>query len=162
MDVLNSGFAKTIDIQVGTASWIITALCVLLAYLLGTKPQLGTLGTALTIGAVINLTLDHLPSPDSELLAGGQAFIGLTLLWFGSLFTIASDFGPGGVDLAMLAIHQKGIPLRLSRWLLEGSMFVIGIILGGQIGWMSLVIVVASAPFVAFFLPHVRRLVATP
>lgn len=159
MDVLNSGFAKQFDMQVGTASWVITALCVLLAMVLGTRPQLGTIATALTIGVVINLTLDSLPSPENPLLAAAQAFGGLFLLWFGALFTIASDFGPGGVDLAMLALHQRGIPLRLARWLLEGTMFIVGVFLGGQIGWMSVVIVLATAPFVAYFLPRVRALV---
>lgn len=160
MDVLNSGFAKKFEMQVGTASWIITAVCVALAMALGTRPKFGTLGVTLTIGLVINWTLDLLPSPTNPLLAAVQAFCGVLLLWFGALFTIASDFGPGGVDLAMLALHQRGVPLRVARWSLEGTMFIIGVFLGGQVGWMSAVIVLATAPFVAFFLPRVRSLVA--
>lgn len=159
MDVLNSGFAKTAGIQVGTASWVITGFCLVFAFMLGTRPQLGSVFTAFTIGAVINLTLPLLSTPTSEVAAAGQGFFGLLLLWFGALFTIASNFGPGAVDLAMLAVHARGLSLRTSRWIVEGAMFALGVALGGQIGWMSLLIVVATAPFVAFFLPRVRAIV---
>lgn len=159
MDVLNSGFASTVGIQVGTASWIITVVCVLFALALGTRPQLGTLGTAFTIGAVINLTLPWFATPESEVLAALQGLAGLLLLWFGALFTIASNFGPGAVDLAMLAVHARGLSLRTSRWIVEGTLFAAGVVLGGQIGWMSLLIVIATAPFVSHFLPKVRALV---
>lgn len=159
MDVLNSGLADVVGIQVGTASWIITLLCVLFALALGTRPQIGSLFTAFTIGAVINLTLPWFSTPESELVAAVQGLIGLLLLWFGALFTIASNFGPGAVDLAMLALHHRGLTLRTSRWIVEGALFAAGVALGGQIGWMSLLIVLATAPFVAHFLPKVRQLV---
>ena len=159
MDVLNSGFATTVGIQVGTASWIITAVCILFAMALGTRPQIGSLFTAFTIGAVINISLPLLSTPQSHLLATLQGLFGLMLLWFGALFTIASNFGPGAVDLAMLALHDRGVSLRTSRWIVEGALFAAGLALGGQIGWMSLLIVLATAPFVAHFLPKVQAVV---
>lgn len=159
MDVLNSGFATTVGIQVGTASWIITGVCLLFAMALGTRPQIGSIFTALTIGVVINLALPVLSTPQSNLLATLQGLVGLLLLWFGALFTIASNFGPGAVDLAMIAVHARGVSLRTSRWLVEGTLFLVGVALGGQIGWMSLLIVLATAPFVAHFLPKVQAVV---
>lgn len=159
MDALCSGFAYTIDMQVGTASWIVTAICLGIALALGSKVRAGTLFTALTIGVVINLALPRLPSPETHMIAFGQGLLGLSLLLLGSLLTISSDFGPGAVDLTMLAVHHRGVPLRAARWIVEGTMLAFGILLGGQVGWMTLFIVVVSAPIIAFFLPKVRVLV---
>jgi uncharacterized membrane protein YczE len=159
MDVLNSGLASVMPIQVGTANWLVTAVCVVIALALGTRPRWGTLFCSFTVGLVINLALPILGTPENFGMAYLQSFSGMALLLIGAMLAIASEFGPGPVELTMLAIHHRGVPLRPSRWIVEGSMFTIGLILGGQVGWMSLFVVLLSAPVMAYVLPHVRQLV---
>lgn len=159
MDALCSGFAYTVDLPVGTASWIVTVFWVAIALLLGAKLRPGTIFTAFTIGLVINLALPSLPTPTTHVVAFVQGVLGLSVLLLGTMLTISSDFGPGAVDLTMLAVHNKGLSLRVSRWIVEGSMLAMAIFLGGQIGWMTLFIVTVSAPIIAYFLPKVRQLV---
>jgi uncharacterized membrane protein YczE len=159
MDVLNSGLANVMPIQVGTANWLVTAVCVLIALALRTRPRWGTLFCSFTVGLVINLTLPLLETPASMATAYLQAFAGMALLLGGAMLAIASEFGPGPVELTMLAIHNRGMALRPARWIVEGTMFGIGLVLGGQVGWMSLFVVVLSAPVMAYVLPHVRQLI---
>ena len=164
-DVFTSGLARSSGLEVGTASWIAAAACVVLAFFLGQRPGWGTLGGAFAVGLVINLWLSMLPTS----LSGGVAFtvalavVGLAALLFGAACTIVAGLGAGGVELLMLAVsrlHLRGnspIGVTRARWALEALLCLSGWALGGAVGVMTLVSVVVSGPAFGYLLPHMHR-----
>lgn len=60
---------------------------------------------------------------------------GLFIISFGSYFYIGSGFGAGPRDSLMVALQRKtGLPVGLCRGILEGSVVLIGWLLGGPVG----------------------------
>lgn len=57
----------------------------------------------------------------------------------------------------MLALTQRGLHLRVARWSIEIGCAVLGVVLGGPLGAVTVVIVFAAAPTIAVLLPAVGR-----
>lgn len=61
----------------------------------------------------------------------------------------------------MLALHRRGLSLRVSRWLIEAACAGVGFVLGGPVGVLTVLLVTLAAPIIAALLPVVRRLTVT-
>jgi len=152
-DVLHQGIAKHTPLSFGLANVFVGVLVLFLAWRLGSRPGIGTLANAVLIGLfvvfVVPLSVVHhlaaWPLPARiALLAGGLVLFGL-----GSGLYIGAALGAGPRDSLMLVGAQRsGFRIGATRAVLEGSVLVAGVALGGKVGVGTLVFALLIGPAV--------------
>lgn len=133
-DVLGQGISKTFGITFGQSTIVVSAI-VLLAWIpLKVKPGLGSVLNALCIGLFVDFWLPYIPEFDnywSNLLI---FVLGMCTVAFATGLYISAKLGSGPRDGLMLGTHKAlGWPLWLVRTMYEGTVLVIGFLLGGQV-----------------------------
>lgn len=161
-DVLNSGVARTIDVPVGTASWIVSSVVIVIALALGRRPGPGTLLSMLGFGAMINLVLAHVHTPDALALRIVWLVLALTGLWTAIVMIVLARIGANPPEELMLGLVGKGLSLSRARWGLEAGLLVLGVALGGQVGIGTLLIAVCTGPILGAVLPPLERRLHEP
>jgi uncharacterized membrane protein YczE len=153
-DVLHQGLAEELGLTVGIWS-ILVSFVVLLAWLpLRERYGAGTVLNAVIIGVLIDVSTSVIPEPESlfwdvVMLSGGILLIGLA-----SGMYIGANLGPGPRDGLMTAVARRGPSIRATRWGLEISALLVGILLGGTFGPGTIAFALLMGPIVQFFLPR--------
>jgi len=161
-DVLNSGLARTIGVPVGTASWIVSTVVIVVAVALGRRPGPGTLLSMLGFGAMINLVLAHVDTPDSLAIRIVWLIAALAALWTAIVLIVLARIGANPPEELMLGLVGKGLSLSRARWGLEAGLLVLGVALGGQVGIGTVLIAVCTGPILAAVLPPLERRLHEP
>ena len=158
-DVLALGIAGQAGIGYGVVTVLVSLLVLVLWIPLRQRVGLGTLLNALLVGPSADLALAVLPEP-SSLWVGAPMFVaGLVLLAFATGLYIAADFGPGPRDGLMTGlVRVTGWPVWLVRTLIEGSVLLIGFLLGGPVGVGTVLFAFGVGPLIGWFLPWTTRL----
>lgn len=148
-DVFHQGISKHTGLGLGTVL-IIVAFCVLLLWIpLTLRPGLGTVLNAIEIGLVENLAQDVIHRSDVLAVRILYMVVGLTIIAIGSGLYIGAEFGSGPRDGLMLGLNKKfGISVRLARTVVEITVMVIGLFLGGHIGYGTFVFALGIGPMV--------------
>ena len=145
-DVFHQGVAKALGLSSGVVV-VLVGLVVLLAWIpLHQHLGLGTLLNTLSIGLIANLGLALIP--EQHLLAVRIPLLAVALLGFGlggGLY-IGAGLGPGPRDGLMTAITARGHRLWVVRTILECSVLVVGVALGGEIGIGTVLIAFSLGP----------------
>jgi uncharacterized membrane protein YczE len=160
-DVLNVGIGARLGIAPGTAMWLSGTVMIAAAWLMGQRPGPATPLGFLTIGLCINVLLPHVPAIASLPVRALVLLPVLVVLYLGVCLIIVSGLGAGPTEVLMLALADKGLGLRTARWLIELGCAVGGFLLGGPVGALTAVLIVASAPIIAALLPVTRRILGT-
>jgi uncharacterized membrane protein YczE len=152
-DVLHQGIARHTPLSFGLANVVVGVAVLFLAWRLGSRPGLGTVANAVLIGLFVVFVLplsvvQHLagwPLPARiALLAGGLVIFGI-----GSALYIGAALGAGPRDSLMLVgALRSGVRIGGMRAAIEGSALVVGIALGGTIGFGTLVFALLIGPSV--------------
>jgi uncharacterized membrane protein YczE len=155
-DVFHQGIAHHTGLPVGLVIELTGVLIVALWYPLGLRPGWGTVLNAVEIGLVVMLVDDLLPTsgalvPRLAYLVGGLLCVGI-----GSGFYIGAGLGSGPRDGLMLGLSARGLPLGVTRTLIEATVLVIGIALGGTAGLGTAVFAFGIGPVVQYCLPRLR------
>ena len=160
-DVFHQGVSHHTGLGLGTVL-IIVAFAVLLMWIpLRLRPGLGTLLNAVEIGLVLNLTEGLIPETKNIVIRIIFMLLGLTIIAAGSGLYIGAQFGSGPRDGLMLGLNKRfGISVRLARTLVEITVMVIGIFLGGHIGLGTFVFAFGIGPMVQVAL-RVFKMAAT-
>jgi len=160
-DVFHQGVSQHTGLGLGTVL-IIVAFAVLLMWIpLRLRPGLGTLLNAVEIGLVLNLTEGLIPETKNIVIRIIFMLLGLTIIAAGSGLYIGAQFGSGPRDGLMLGLNKRfGISVRLARTLVEITVMVIGIFLGGHIGLGTFVFAFGIGPMVQVAL-RVFKMAAT-
>lgn len=150
--VLGQGVARNAGISVGLATIAISAL-VLCAWIpLRQRPGLGTILNAVLIGVAIDVTLHLLPARVPLPLRVAMVPGGVAAVALGSGLYLTSRLGPGPRDGLMTGLHRRtGHSLRLVRALLELSVTVLGILMGGTFGIGTIAFAILIGPGVQFW-----------
>jgi len=159
-DALVTGVAKELGISVGSGYWVVGAAFSALAWALGKRPRPGTLVCVVVLGWLVNVLL-----PEIVWVAHGTAWparvlvagMGEGLLVMGASAIVLADFGAGLVEEVMLALTRHHIGVREARWGLEAACLGGAWLSGGQIGAMTVVIVIVTGPLIARALRVGRR-----
>jgi len=145
-DVFHQGVAKALGLSIGVVV-VLVGLVVLLAWIpLHQHLGLGTVLNTLSIGLIANLGLAIIP--EQHLLAVRIPLLVLALLGFGlggGLY-IGSGLGPGPHDGLTTAITARGHRLWVVRTVLECSVLVVGVALGGEVGIGTVLIAFSLGP----------------
>jgi len=149
--VLAEGIAINIDWTVGQATFLVSALVLLLWIPLREKPGIGTILNAIIIAAAIEVMVPRLPTPENQYLAIAQVLLGVVLIGVGSGIYLTANLGPGPRDGWMTGLQRAfGIPIAKVRGAIEITVLAIGwLVLGGTFGIGTLVFAVLIGPVVA-------------
>jgi uncharacterized membrane protein YczE len=138
-DVLNQGLARHSVLSFGMANVAIGLTVLLLGWLLGGAPGIGTLANAVLVGGFIQVLtwIPALTDLAHEGLATRIALLvaGIALIGPASALYIGADLGAGPRDTLMLVgSRRSGVRVGGVRALLEICALAAGIALGGTFG----------------------------
>lgn len=158
-EVLHQGISRATGIAIGTVS-ILLGLPIMLAWLpLGQRPGVGTLLNIVLVGAVTDIVLQIMPEVHSILLRVALLLIGILMIGIGSGAYLSSAMGAGPRDGLMLGLTKRtGWNIRITRTLIELSVLLIGVLMGGTIGVGTLAFAFGIGPVVQVALPMFARL----
>jgi uncharacterized membrane protein YczE len=167
-DVLHSGISKHTSMSLGTAGIVVGLVIVAVTWLAGTPPGFGTLANAVVIGVAINIlssigAIQRLSGSSLPVRIGLLA-AGILLFGVGSALYIGAGMGAGPRDSLMLMLSRRtGKRIAVIRGVMEGTVLVTGILLGGAVGMGTIALAVFVGPVVeASFWLVLRLGLATP
>ncbi len=133
--VLAQGIFVRTGVDIGLTTFFVSLL-VLLAWIpLRQRPGLGTLLNAVVIPVSLQLTYDVLPTPTSWPARLALALLGIATVGFGSGFYLTAGHGPGPRDGWMTGMHHRtGRPVAQIRLVIEVTVLLVGVALGGTFG----------------------------
>lgn len=157
-DVLALGVSEQFGLGYGFVTVLVSIVVLLLWIPLRQRVGVGTVLNALLIGPSADLTLAIVPAPPSVWIGAPMFVGGLVLLAFATGLYIAADFGPGPRDGLMTGlVARTGWRVWIVRTLIEGSVLVIGFLLGGPVGVGTVLFAFGVGPLVGVFLPWATR-----
>lgn len=160
-DVMNTGLAHAIGTGVGTASWLTGATAMLIATVMGRRPKVPTIVGGLIVGASINVVLAALPESPGAAVRAAFLVVGLCVIWAGITGVVAVDVGAGPIELVMLAFMDRGSSIRVTRWAIELTLLVVGLVLGGAAGLGTALFAFGTGPVLAVTIPRATSWLGT-
>ncbi|QSO50948.1 YitT family protein [Alicyclobacillus curvatus] len=152
-DVFQQGLALHTGIPIGTWA-ILVGIAVLFLWIpLRQRPGLGTLLNVLVVGGVMDIFLAHVAPPTAlpariTLLLVGVGLNGVATGWY-----IGAGLGPGPRDGLMVGLAARGLSIRLVRTSIEVTVLVAGWVLGGNVGFGTLLYALSIGPLAQIFIP---------
>lgn len=153
-DVFHSGLIRHVPLTLGQAV-VVMSFVVLLAWIpLREVPGLGTISNAIVVGLAADAVLAVLDRPDPLYLRIALLILGVVLNGVATAAYIGSQFGRGPRDGLMTGLQRvTGRSIRLVRTLLEVSVVVLGLVLGGVLGIGTVAYALAIGPLTQLMLP---------
>ena len=144
-DVFSVGLADATGWPLTPILWATGGTNLLLALLMGQRPGATTIVPTLVYGPVIPLGLALVPAAHG-LVAGVALFAaGFALMALGSGVYLTSGCRPGPTDLLFHGLAAHGLRPWQARLLVEGSVLLAGVLLGGPVGVGTAVLTVGLA-----------------
>jgi uncharacterized membrane protein YczE len=155
-DVLHQGISDRTGVPIGTVG-IAVGLLVLLVWIpLGERIALGTVLNIVVIGTCIDLTLLVLPEDLSLPWRWAELLVGTFLVGPGAALYLSCELGAGPRDGLMTALVGRGWSVRVIRTLLELAVLVAGALLGGTVGFGTVLLALTIGPNLHHFLERFR------
>lgn len=159
-DVLHYGLWKQFGLTIGI--WSILAGVVIVgstSIFQKRLPQLGTVLNMLLIGFFIDFFNLWIETPDTYYGKAVMFLLGVVILGYGIGVYVAPSLGAGPRDSLMLLI-SKATKWKIS-WVRNGmemTVLLLGWLLGGPVGFGTVIIAVALGPIIAFSISHSQSL----
>jgi uncharacterized membrane protein YczE len=151
-----SMFVNGIAISSGQDFWVVNLVVgvalVLMAWLRGRLPGVGTVLQPVVVGFVVSLMLDVLPGPASYGTRWLEFVAGFAVVCLGVAGYLAADLGAGPTEAAALA-WDPPVPFRWSYTVVQLVGASVGWLLGASIGLGTLLVIAFIGPVVARLLP---------
>jgi uncharacterized membrane protein YczE len=142
----------------GWSTFGISTLVLLLWIPLKEKPGFGTLSNIALIAIAIQVGVTVFPTQDSYVVGILYCLIGIAMVGIGSALYITCGLGPGPRDGLMTAIHNRsGVRIGRVRLGIEGTVLVVGWLLGGTVGLGTLLFATLIGQSIAVALGVVSR-----
>jgi uncharacterized membrane protein YczE len=158
-DVLHQGVSEVTELSFGSATLVVSAAVLALAWGLGARIGLGTLMNAVLIGTllIVFLSIDWVHGLSENGLGVRVALMLLALVLFGAgtAFYIGPAMGAGPRDSLMIVTAARlRTRIGLARTLTEIAALAVGFALGGTVGIGTAVFAFGIGPAVevSFFL----------
>jgi uncharacterized membrane protein YczE len=153
--VFHDGLSKTLGISYGRTI-IITGVAVMLLWIpLKQKPGLGTIVDIFLVGIVADLIILNFELSDSIFLSLTLIAFGIILIGAGTAIYVGADLGAGPRDGVMVGLETLGLKIGTARNLIELFAFLTGWLLGGLVGYVTILFVIGIGPVVQIVLPYV-------
>ena len=156
--VLAQGISRNLNITMGWSTLGISTI-VLLAWIpLREKPGFGTISNILIIALAIEIGVTYIPLQNNYLFGILYALLGIAMVGGASALYITCGLGPGPRDGLMTGLHFKtGIRVGRVRMAIEGTVFLLGWLLGGTVGLGTLLFAGLIGQSIAMALGVVSR-----
>jgi len=159
--VLAQGFSFKTGMNLGAATFLISAVVLFFWWPLGERPGFGTLSNILFIAVAIQFGVTYFPEAGNYAIGIAYDFIGVALVGLGSALYITCGLGPGPRDGLMTSLHNlTGVRVGRIRLGIESCAFLAGWALGGRIGLGTAIFALFIGQSVAISLGIVARLTA--
>ncbi|MFA5448233.1 MAG: hypothetical protein WC233_08145 [Sphaerochaeta sp.] len=145
-EVFHAGLANLFSTQIGTMTISVGLVILIITFTFGEKVGLGTLCNMLFVGLFMNMLLSSGVFTERTNPVWGvvQMIGGLFVIAIATYFYITSGFGAGPRDSLMVLLSRKtGLAVGICRTGIEVTVTVIGYLLGGMLGWGTLLSAVA-------------------
>jgi uncharacterized membrane protein YczE len=148
--VLEVALSQLTNIRPGRISVVVGLVVLMGSLALREKIGWGTLSNILFIGLWEDMFLSYIPSIEDRLLLQSVMLFGaIFMMGFASAIYIGVDAGAGPRDSLMLAFHRTtGLSIRLGRAIIEIIVVTIGWLLGGPLGFGTVVFALLIGPAV--------------
>ena len=153
--VFHDGLSKTMGITYGRTI-IITGVAVMLLWIpLKQKPGLGTLIDIFLVGLVADQIILYFEFSENIFISLILIFLGIISIGTGTAIYVGADLGVGPRDGIMVGLETLGLKIGTARNLIELIAFLTGWLLGGLVGYVTILFVIGIGPVVQFVLPYV-------
>lgn len=153
--VFHDGLSKTIGITYGRTI-IVTGVAVMLLWIpLKQKPGLGTLIDIFLVGLVADTIILYFEFSENIFLSLMLILLGIISIGTGTAIYVGADLGVGPRDGIMVGLETLGIKIGTARNLIELIAFLTGWLLGGLVGYVTILFVIGIGPVVQLVLPYV-------
>ena len=157
--VFSEGLSIKTGLSVGTATFFISLVVLLLWIFLKQKPGIGTFLNVFIIALVIDLTSFYFDPPSSIYSKYLLTVFSVFLVGLGSGIYLVANLGPGPRDGLMTGFTRiTGYPISFIRASIEVTVVIIGWYLGGTVGLGTLIFAFGIGPAVALGLSIVKKL----
>lgn len=156
-DVFHVGFSNTFGMSIGMAS-IITGLAIgMITVVLGEKIGIGTVLNMVMIGVFVDwiMLAGFIPMSTNFFYGALMMIIGIIIISLATYFYISAAFGSGPRDSLMVAVTRK---TRLPVGFCRGSIEIIAVIIGWQLGGKAGVGTILFALLIGFFVQTIFRI----
>ncbi len=155
-DVLTLGLVEKTGLSYGVLTVIASFVVLLLWIPLKEMPGLGTLANAVLVGISADISMRFIPEPGSIPLQWVYLAIAIVTFSFFDALYIGAQFGSGPRDGLMTGLMRvTGKSAGVIRTVLEVTVVIVGILLGGQFGPGTIILSLIVGPIIGFFLPKV-------
>jgi uncharacterized protein len=149
--VLAQGLSTRLPVSIGVATFLVSALVLLLWIPLRERPGLGTISNAVVIALALQVMVTVLPTPDSTVVRLCFVFGGIAVIGIGSGLYLTTNLGPGPRDGWMTGVHVRtGWPISAVRLGIEVTVVVLGWLLGGTVGIGTVLFALLVGPAVGY------------
>lgn len=153
--VFHDGLSKTLNITYGRTI-IITGIAIMLLWIpLKQKPGIGTIIDIFLVGTVADLIIPNFPLSENIFFSLLLIFFGIILIGAGTAIYVGANLGVGPRDGIMVGLEGKGMKIGTARNIIELLAFLTGWLLGGLVGYVTILFVIGIGPVVQKVLPHV-------
>lgn len=147
--VFTQGLAQLTGFTLGETTVASSLLLLLLWIPLRERPGLGTIANALVVGPVLDLGIGLLPEPRFLVVRVGFVLLAIAVVAVGTGLYVGAGWGPGPRDGLMTGLARRGMPVFLARMSIEGTVLVVGWLLGGTVGLATVIFALTIGPLVA-------------
>ena len=138
--VLADGISFMMGTSIGTATFLVSMVVLLLWIPLRERPGVGTILNVIIIAGTIEIFEPQLGISPSATNSLFRIVVGTTLIAVGSALYLTCNLGPGPRDGWMTGLHKAtGKPIGLVRGSIETSVLLMGWLMGGDL-WIGTVL----------------------
>lgn len=160
--VLSEGLSNRTGVTIGTATFLVSLMVLLLWLPLRQRPGLGTVANIVIIALAIDVMSAVIPQPNHFAAQLGLVLLGIAAVGLGSGFYLTAGLGPGPRDGWMTALHHRfDLPIGRVRLGIEVTVLTAGVLLGGRAGLGTALFALLIGRAIALGLATVERMSKT-
>lgn len=145
--VFHQGLSKNLHISFGQISIMCSLIIIIVVSLIGLLPGIGTILNMLVIGWLVDFFdfIRMIPIAGNMAVGILMMIVSMILYAYGSYLYISCEMGCGPRDGLMSELTKKThLPVGIVRFFIEGSVFLVGWRLGGQVGIGTIIYVLGT------------------
>ena len=158
--VLSQGITVQTGWSIGWTIIAVSVLVLLFWWPLKQVPGLGTVINSLVVAAVIEVSINFLPTFDHIVAQCLQALIGIIFVAMGTGIYLIANLGPGPRDGLMTGLQKvTDLPLAYVRNGLELTVVLVGWSIGGTAGIATLMFAIFIGPLAAIAMQSLKYMI---
>ncbi|MEL6980812.1 MAG: hypothetical protein AAFO29_00140 [Actinomycetota bacterium] len=155
--VFHDGVSRHTPLTIGMVTVLTGAILMVVVLVMRVRIGLGTLLNVAIIGPATDATLWAVDQPSATIGRVGLTLAAPFIVALGSGLYLGVNWGPGPRDGLMTGLNDRGLSIGRARFAIEATAFVVGVLLGGTIGWGTVWWLIAIGPAVQWTLHRFER-----